>query len=147
VGGGPDEQRIRDQIQSLGLAESVVLTGRVPHSDVQSYYRLVDVFVYPRVSMRLTELVTPLKPLEALAQGILVVASDVGGHRELIRHGENGYLFEAGSSSALAGTLVEALQNRESWVSLQSAGRKYVEHDRNWANSVRRYQAVYGSLL
>ena len=53
--------------------------------------------VYPRLSMRLTELVTPLKPLEAMAQGRLVLASDVGGHRELIRDGETGTLFKAGT--------------------------------------------------
>jgi glycogen(starch) synthase len=58
------------------------------------YYNLIDVLVYPRHSMRLTELVTPLKPLEAMAQGRLLVASDVGGHRELIRDGETGILFK-----------------------------------------------------
>ena len=49
--------------------------------------------------MRLTELVTPLKPLEAMAQGRLLVASDVGGHRELIRDGETGVLFRAGDAA------------------------------------------------
>jgi glycogen(starch) synthase len=62
----------------------VHFTGRVPHAEVQRYYGLIDVLIYPRRSMRLTDLVTPLKPLEAMAQGKLVLASDVGGHRELI---------------------------------------------------------------
>ena len=65
----------------------------MPHAEVQRYYDLIDVLVYPRRSMRLTELVTPLKPLEAMAQGRMFVASDVGGHRELIRDGETGLLF------------------------------------------------------
>jgi hypothetical protein len=67
--------------QALGLKDRVVFTGRVPHAEVQRYYDLVDVLAYPRHPMRLTELVTPLKPLEAMAQGRLLVASDVGGHR------------------------------------------------------------------
>src|ERR1700709_710364 len=54
--------------------------------------------------MRLTELVTPLKPLEAMASGRLLVASDVGGHRELIRHGETGLLFKAGNPPPLGGS-------------------------------------------
>ena len=80
----------------MGVADKVIFTGRVPHAEVQRYYDLVDVLAYPRHSMRLTELVTPLKPLEAMAQGRLLVASDVGGHKELIRHGETGFLFKAG---------------------------------------------------
>src|SRR5262249_13230769 len=58
---------------------------RVRHEEIPRYYDLADVSVFPRVSVRLTELVTPLKPLEAMAQERIVVASSVGGHRELIR--------------------------------------------------------------
>jgi glycogen(starch) synthase len=90
TGGGPQEANLKQLAQELGLQKHVIFTGRVPHADVQRYYNLVDVLVYPRHSMRLTELVTPLKPLEAMAQGRLLVASDVGGHRELIRDGETG---------------------------------------------------------
>ncbi|MEO9041658.1 MAG: TIGR04063 family PEP-CTERM/XrtA system glycosyltransferase, partial [Rhodoferax sp.] len=92
VGGGPQDAALKAHAQRLGLTDKVVFTGRVPHTEVQSYYDLLDVLVYPRYSMRLTELVTPLKPLEAMAQGRLLVASDVGGHKELIRHGETGML-------------------------------------------------------
>ena len=102
VGGGPQEAALKAQAQQLGVADKVVFTGRVPHAEVQRYYDLVDVLAYPRHSMRLTELVTPLKPLEAMAQGRLLVASDVGGHKELIRDGETGMLFQAGSADALA---------------------------------------------
>lgn len=147
VGGGPDEGRIRDRIAKLGLDEAVVFTGRVPHGDVHGYYGLVDVFVYPRLPMRLTELVTPLKPLEAMAQGKLVIASDVGGHRELIRPGETGYLFRAGATDSLADTVIDALRDRGTWHSLRDAGRRYVEDERNWQISVGRYRSVYEGLV
>ncbi len=93
--------RCKAQVQALGLQAAVVFTGRVPHNVVARYYDLVDVLAYPRHSMRLTELVTPLKPLEAMAQGKLFVASDVGGHRELVTHGETGMLFKADDATAL----------------------------------------------
>ena len=147
VGGGPQDSLIKAKVVELGLEAVVVMTGRVPHTDVQHYYNLVDIFVYPRLSMRLTDLVTPLKPLEAMAQGKLVLASDVGGHKELIRHGENGCLFRADSASDLAGAVFDMLQNREYWPAMRDHGRYYVEQDRNWANSVSRYQEVYGNLL
>ena len=86
VGGGPDEERLRGIARSLGIERFVRVTGRVPHQDVAHYYGVADVLVFPRRRMRLTELVTPLKPLEAMAQGKLLIASDVGGHREAESH-------------------------------------------------------------
>ena len=147
VGGGPQDAALKAQAQALGLADKVVFTGRVPHTEVQRYYDLVDVLAYPRRSMRLTELVTPLKPLEAMAQGRLLVASDVGGHRELIRHGETGWLFKAGSTDALTGAIDQLLARRDRWPGLRRAGREFVERERHWAGSVARYRPVFERLI
>jgi PEP-CTERM/exosortase A-associated glycosyltransferase len=147
VGGGPQEDALRSQASALGVADKVVFTGRVPHAVVQRYYDLVDVLAYPRRSMRLTELVTPLKPLEAMAQGRVLVASDVGGHRELIRHGETGWLFHAGSAESLADAIDELLGQRGRWPALRQAGRAFVERERNWAGSVARYASVFHRLV
>ena len=146
VGGGPQDAALKAHAQRLGVADKVVFTGRVPHTEVHRYYDLLDVLVYPRHSMRLTELVTPLKPLEAMAQGRLLVASDVGGHRELIRHGETGMLFKAGSADALTQTVVDLLANQASWPAMRAAGRSFVEAERNWGRSVANYAKVYTSL-
>ena len=111
VGGGPQEANLRQQAEKLGLKDVVIFTGRVPHQDVNRYYDLINILAYPRHPMRLTELVTPLKPLEAMAQGQLFVASDVGGHKELIEHNKTGILFKAGDRQALAQAIVELLNN------------------------------------
>lgn len=147
VGGGPQESALKAQVASLGLGDRVIFTGRVPHSEVHRYYNLIDVLVYPRKSMRLTDLVTPLKPLEAMAQGRLLVASDVGGHRELIRHGETGLLFEAGNVEALGRSVTEMLTRRDEWERIKRAGRAFVESERNWSNSAGGYREVYARLL
>lgn len=146
VGGGPQEAKLKAQAQRLGIADKAIFTGRVPHADVSRYYDLIDLLAYPRYSMRLTELVTPLKPLEAMAQGRVFVASDVGGHKELIRDGETGRLFSAGSAAALANTLEEMLDQRNHWPAYRAAGRRFVETERNWRNSVANYKSVYASL-
>lgn len=143
VGGGPQEDALKAQAAQLGVADRVVFCGRVPHDQVQRYYDLVDVLVYPRLSMRLTELVTPLKPLEAMAQGRVLVASDVGGHKELIRDGETGVLFRAGDASDLAAKVLGLLNYPARWLQLAANGRRFVETERNWAVSVARYEAVY----
>jgi glycosyltransferase involved in cell wall biosynthesis len=90
--------------------------------------------------------VTPLKPLEAMAQGRLLVASDVGGHRELIEDGRTGVLFAAGDPKALADQVLALLAAPQRWEALRASGRRFVEHERNWAASVARYVAVYNSV-
>lgn len=146
VGGGPQEANLKAQAQRLGIADKVVFTARVPHSEVSHYYDLIDLLAYPRHSMRLTELVTPLKPLEAMAQGRVFVASDVGGHKELIRDGVTGRLFKAGDAGALAAAIEDMLDHRQDWPAYRAAGRQFVETVRNWRNSVANYKAVYERL-
>ena len=147
VGGGYEEQALRHQAAQVGIADKVVFVGRVPHAEVQDYYNLVDVFAYPRYSTRLTEAVTPLKPLEAMAQGRAVVASDVGGHRELIRDGQTGRLFRANDAAALADALVATLHDQSNAGLMRAKARRFIETERSWAASVRRYADVYGPIL
>lgn len=147
VGGGPQEAALRAQVGALGLGERVLFTGRVPHAEVQRYYDLVDVLAYPRHPMRLTELVTPLKPLEAMAQERLFVASDVGGHRELIRDGDTGVLFPAGNADALAHAVLGLLARPADWPRLRAAGRRFVEEERTWQRSVAQYVAPFERLV
>jgi PEP-CTERM/exosortase A-associated glycosyltransferase len=147
VGGGPQNETLQALAAQLGIADKVVFTGRVPHDAVQRYYDLIDVLVYPRVSMRLTELVTPLKPLEAMAQGRLLVASDVGGHRELIEDGLTGVLFKAGDPAALAEKVLALLAESACWPALRGQARRFVETSRTWRASVDRYRSVYDAAL
>jgi PEP-CTERM/exosortase A-associated glycosyltransferase len=147
VGGGPAEERLKALALELGVAEAVRFVGRVPHKEVQLYYDLVDIFVYPRHSMRLTELVTPLKPLEAMARGRLVLASDVGGHKELIRDRQTGFHFKSGDAQGLAGAVIQLLEFKAKWPGIQCAARRFVEDERTWKRSVAGYADVYGPLV
>ncbi len=146
VGGGNAFDALRAQARALGVGDRVLFPGRVPNDRVDRYYSLVDLLVYPRKSMRLTELVTPLKPLEAMAQGKLVLASDVGGHRELIQDGVTGYLFRAGSPEALCDRIAAVLAQREDWSTMRRQARAYVEAQRSWPVSVARYAPIYQRL-
>lgn len=147
VGGGPQEGNLKAQAQALGLSDKVVFVGRVPHSEVSRYYDLVDLLAYPRHAMRLTDLVTPLKPLEAMAQGHLLIASDVGGHKELITDGSTGFLFRAEDQADLARKALEALNLPDRGAAIRSNGRHFVETERNWDRSIANYKAIYGRAL
>jgi glycogen(starch) synthase len=146
VGGGLQERALQRLAGERGVSSRVVFAGRVPHAQVGRYYDLVDVLAYPRRRIRLTELVTPLKPLEAMAQGRMVVASDVGGHVELIREGETGFLFPAGDAHALAQRIDEVLARRDEWPAFRERAHRFIESERTWARSVARYARVYDAL-
>ena len=147
VGGGPMEAALRAQAQASPVADRIHFVGRVPHEEVERYYSLVDVLAYPRKRMRLTDLVTPLKPLEAMAQGRLVAASDVGGHKELIADGNTGTLFPADNPAGLASALDQLLAERHDWDARRVRARDFVERERSWDKNIHRYDPVYQLLL
>ena len=147
VGGGPMDGALRTQAATSGNSAAIVFTGRVPHDQVEQYYSLVDVLAYPRKKSRLTDLVTPLKPLEAMAQQRIVAASDVGGHRELIEDGVTGLLFPPDNPQALATALADFIDAKECWPTMRQAGRQHVAARHDWARNVDRYLGVYQELL
>ncbi|WP_150290506.1 TIGR04063 family PEP-CTERM/XrtA system glycosyltransferase [Sphingobium estronivorans] len=147
VGGGPCEQALRDQAMASPFADHIVFVGRVPHDQVEDYYAQVDILAYPRKAMRLTDLVTPLKPLEAMAQGRLVAASGVGGHCELIEHGVTGTLFAPDNPPAMAAALARMFEDRSFWDERRAVARAFVERERNWSSNILRYEPVYQRLL
>ncbi len=147
VGGGPREAALRAQAEASPAAGAIHFVGRVPHDEVERYYSLIDILAYPRKAMRLTELVTPLKPLEAMAQGRLVAASSVGGHRELIEDGVTGTLFAPDDPASITSALSALLDDRAIWDERRATARAFVERERNWASNIRRYLPVYQNLL
>ncbi len=143
VGGGIDEPNIRAKVKEYGVENYFLFTGRVPNEEVNRYYSLCDALVFPRLKMRLTETVTPLKPLECMASKKIVFASDIGGHRELIRDGETGFLIQDFKNvSVAAEKIAKVLQDHEALAKIREAGRQYIETERDADAIVKRY-ALY----
>jgi glycosyltransferase involved in cell wall biosynthesis len=147
AGGGEEADHLAAQVRSLGLEDKVHFAGRIEHADIPAFYGAADLMVFPRRRLKITEMVTPLKPLEAMHLGAIVVASDVGGHRELVRDGDTGYLFAADSPDALAATIVRAAAERDAWDALRHRARCYVQRERTWSPMAERYEALYRRLL
>jgi PEP-CTERM/exosortase A-associated glycosyltransferase len=147
VGGGPADATVRATVERLKLQPYVTFAGQVRHDAVAAIYDAVDVLVYPRTPMRLTNMVTPLKPLEAMALGKVFIASDVGGHRELVKDRETGVLFRAGDREDLARTILEVADDAALRARLESAGPDFIRRERTWEKVVARYVPVYESVL
>ena len=141
VGGGEKETEIRGLSRDL-CNDQVILTGKIGHELVQKYYSLIDILVYPRRSSRLTELTTPLKPLEAMAMGKPVIATSVGGLRQLIGD-ENGLFYPPGEERALVDCCLKLLRNHELRENLIKNGIHRALKERNWATVVKGYLKVY----
>jgi glycogen synthase len=147
VGGGSHEAELKRLAAANNVENAVIFTGRVPFADVERYYDFVDIFVYPRRKSRLTDLVTPLKPIEAMAKGRIVIASDCGGHREIVTHGSNGFLFAADDTQALANAIAAAVAARDTWALIGKNARDYVVRERTWPASVDKYEPIYARLV
>jgi PEP-CTERM/exosortase A-associated glycosyltransferase len=145
VGYGELEPELKALHAKLGLGDKVVLTGKVAPSEITRYYGLADVLCYPRESHRITELTTPLKPLEAMSMQKAVVCSDVGGLRELVTDRETGLWFAAGDADDFARVLGRLVDDADLRRAIGERARADMIRSRDWTSLVGRYRDVYAA--
>jgi PEP-CTERM/exosortase A-associated glycosyltransferase len=141
AGSGRDEAAVQAAARRAG--SSVVMLGRISQTQVRDLYTLLTALVLPRQRMRLTELVTPLKPLEAMAAGIPVLASDVGGHAELVDDGRTGLLFKAESRESLVEQAVRIVGDGRLRTHVIETATRWVREERTWDRTTAGYVSAY----
>ena len=129
---GPITAAIEAAADEGGLTDWLIMPGRIPHEEVAAHYSLIDIAPFPRKPQLVTEMVSPMKPLEAMAMEKAVVASSVHALTEMVRDGETGLLFEKGNVEALADTLERLIKDPALRQRLGAAGRQWVETERTW---------------
>ena len=147
VGDGNEKENLQYLSKQLGVEHLVTFVGRVKFDKINEYYSLADALVFPRESIKLTHLVTPLQPLECMALQLPVIASDVGGHKELIEDGKTGLLFEAENIESLSVKVIQLLKDTALQEKLKVNGLAYVTNIRNWLNTAKKYQEIYTELV
>jgi glycosyltransferase involved in cell wall biosynthesis len=146
VGDGPERPALQREAAGLGLGEAAIFTGRVPSAQVRDYHALLDVFVVPRTPDRVCQLVTPLKPVEAMASGLCVVASDVRALAEIIKPDVTGALTIPQDPLSLADSLEHLVGRPDLRQKLGDGAREWVAADRTWAHNAARYKDAYARL-
>ena len=146
VGDGPALPALRETATRLGLDDRVVFTGHVPRETVAGYYTLLDLLCLCRAWDTLTDVVPPLKPFEAMASGVIVVAGDTPALRESLADGRAGILYQAGDPEALAKVITDAKADPGALRSLIDAADEFVRTERNWIHLAARYKDLYASL-
>jgi len=147
IGDGAVAAALRAQTQTLQLEDRVTFTGRVPHGDVLRYYSLLDIAVYPRAGVPVCELVSPLKPLEAMAMAKAVVVSDVGGQREMVEHERTGLVCRKDDLDSLTNELSRLVKSATLRQQLGLAARHWVRHNRSWSTNANTVTGVYRKLI
>jgi glycosyltransferase involved in cell wall biosynthesis len=138
VGDGPLRKQLANLAQSLGLSPQVVWHRWCGKEQVASMYRRASCFVNPSFYEGM-----PNTVLEAMASGLPVVASDIGGHSELVVSGETGFLFDLAKPDELRGSLIKLSQSRELRRTLGAAARRAALAGHSWV----RVAASYADLL
>ncbi len=146
VGDGPERSALQRQAADLGLSEVAIFTGRVPAAKVREFHALLDVFVVPRTPDRVCQLVTPLKPVEAMASGLCVVTSEVKALAEIIKPDVTGALTIPQDPVALADSLELLVCSPDVRRKLGDNAREWVARDRTWAHNAVRYRGAYARL-
>ena len=149
VGDGPERPALQRQATDLGLgpdSQAAIFTGRVPAAKVREFHALLDIFVVPRTPDRVCQLVTPLKPVEAMASGLCVVTSEVKALSEIVKHEVTGALTVPQDPVSLANCLEHLLYSPDIRRKLGDNAREWVSRDRTWAHNAARYQDAYARL-
>jgi glycosyltransferase involved in cell wall biosynthesis len=146
VGDGAERPALLAQVEQLGLGDRAALPGRVGPTAAMAAYCALDVFVVPRRDVRVAQLVTPLKPVEAMALGVPVIASRLPALAELLADGRAGLLVPPEDPRALADAIARIRGDTALRADLLAAGRDEVAQRRTWQQVARSYRKLYEQL-
>ncbi len=146
VGSGESLESLKELSQKLSLEEVFIFIGRVPHNEVQEYYTLIDLVILPRLPQPVCELVSPLKPFEAMAEKKLLLMSDVAPMKEFTIEGVNGFLFEKGNINSLVSQIKRILFSQENFENTKESAREWVLENRTWDFAAKKIHNVLNHL-
>lgn len=133
--------------RELKITHYISYIGSVPHESVIDYYSIIDIIVLPRVNFKVCRVVTPLKPLEAMALNTLVIASDFPSFRSIIIPKKTGVLFQAENPKDLASKIVYYNKNSKEKSEIEIFARNYAEDHFSWKKIIPKYKELYLELI
>ncbi len=147
VGDGAVLEEIQELVKSYNLSEYFNFTGRVPHEEVEKYYSIVDIAPFPRKGLPVTEMVSPLKPFEAMAMEKAVISSDVEALKEIVNDGYNGLTFKKDDIVDFSNNLEKLIRDKNLRIKLGKQARNWVIENRDWKILAQKVNDIYQSIL
>ena len=146
-GKGPIIEEIDSIARKYQFEDWLIMPGRVPHEEVEAYYSLIDIAPFPRKPQPVTEMVSPMKPLEAAAMKKAIVVSSVRALTDMITDGENGLVYEKGDIENLSDKLHSLITNEDLRAELGDNARLWVENDRTWTKTAEKFDEKVSFIL
>jgi sugar transferase (PEP-CTERM/EpsH1 system associated) len=140
TGNGPLKTQLETLINELGIGEFVWMAG--DRNDIPDILRLLDIFVLPSIGEGISNTI-----LEAMATGLPIIATNVGGNPELVEDGINGYLVPCNEPEKLAEYIVKLAISSSMRSSMGKASLNKISEKFNWDNTVEKYLTVYNELM
>jgi glycosyltransferase involved in cell wall biosynthesis len=147
VGDGAHANELHRIAARAKLEDVVTFTGRVPHEQIPRYLSLFDVAPFPRLPLPVCEMISPIKPFEAMASGLVPLVSSVAALTEIVQHEQTGLVFEKGSATALAHALTRLVDDPGLRRRLGDNAREWVRTERDWSSIVGIVDRVYREIL
>jgi PEP-CTERM/exosortase A-associated glycosyltransferase len=146
AGSGEMESQLRARVPRE-RQDYFIFTGRIEQEDILRYYSVIDICVYPRLSTRMTELTTSIRPLEAMSMERAVIGSNVGGIAELIRHNKTGLVVETDDNVTLGASISHLINNPNERKEIGKRARAHVIKQRDWASIALKYADIYHRVV
>lgn len=138
---------LKNFAKKLKIINIVKFLGPVLNSEIDDYYSILDICVIPRLNIRVNQLVTPLKPLEVMAMGKVLIVSDLPALKELVKSNVSGVLFKAENSEDLAKKIIHLILNPDQMEKLGKSSREFVKNNFDWHLNVKKYINLYETLI
>jgi len=146
IGDGVVLEDLKQQVVDANLSDYFVFTGRIPHEEVPNYYSIIDICPFPRRGLPVCELVSPLKPFEAMAMGKVIIGSSVQAIAEFIEDNVNGFVHEKDNAEDLALQISRSIESDEIREQLKETTRNWVVENRDWKVLANKVFEVYESF-
>ncbi len=141
VGDGDMREELYQFPAKHGISDSVFFYGSISHNELPKIYQSADVFVFPSLNEGMSNAL-----LEALASGLPVIVTDVGGTQELIKNGINGYVVPLRDSNSIAEAIKSMIDNPNITMCMSNENRKKAE-SMSWKNVAENYLNIYGNIV
>jgi len=146
VGSGREKENLENLVKQLNLSDKVIFTGNVDHSLIKDYYALIDLFVVPRRRDYAADLVTPLKPYEAMGMKIPLLMSDRAALKEIIGE-DRGFIFKTEDEEDLANVAINCLNNKDECSKRASIAHEWLINNRTWKMNAEIYKNLYSKII
>lgn len=144
IGRGPEKENI---INELGNDERAIVLDAIPHEQIVEYYQLADIILVPSITSDEVEEATSLSMLEGMACGKVVICSNIGGMKEVVKNGQTGILVSQKSPEEIAGAIKSIKRNQELSARIGYNARKYVEENHSYISHAKKFIQIYESVI